>query len=803
MADVIELPCPDEKRKSAPAPTLPSPCSDSPALQPGQLALEKPALDSWVGHLHDRNMPAEEVIRLMEADTRTPEELYAAVTRSKLKQRGFTEADVDWWVNEAKVRYCTMQETAERFGVRNNSQGNRAEGLVIPYFDADGKPVLDDGRVFERIRLFNFEGQGKYRSEYGTIPHAYLPPLPHGKSWRQIFRDTSEVIAITEGEFKAGASSMAIGGFPTIGLGGVDCFVTKHGRVPELGGINLKGRTVFIAFDAPMGARVRAGAQKALNHLVGYGAKVKVVSIESTSIYAALLEASGCGDSDEEEKPKMGLDDYLQAGGRWSDLIQSESVADLSDDSLGSQVTLLHKIAILTGTPIPSYVHLEGENLGVLRRARGMLEVCAKDTVQVPTRSGFTTKPMFDIWMQSARRIELQNVVVRPDLPPMAITPDNNWNCWKGMRTKPKRNDAHAKLFRDFVWDFFEHNVETPETIAQHRKAFMQWLADLFQNPGVRPHTSWTFISEEEGIAKSALLELPAFIIGANEGEGAFIASESNLDSEWTSFYNGKIYIVFNEPSSDNSKMRQRAKNLRTNEYLDCNTKYGAHFRIPNILTFGFTTNEPYAFGISEKARRDWVWEPKWKDTDTEWVRRTVEFARLSNGHTPDCDDFRAAVLHELLFNVDLSDYNPKAPAGNSKAKTRAAGAGASIVGSRRKNLVNDIAKLTGGWVECRGKEARAIAWTTESWEKWVGESYDKKQSEVDKKMLNGEMEKLGLLSGSERHKYRGKQDRVWFVANCLWSDLTAEQKTAAKEMGDREAGNFFDPKIGDEKGDE
>lgn len=780
------------------APAAPSPYSDEAPAAPA-VAAKSPY---W---MPKRGTPEYEAMYPesdLAADTRTAEEMYAEVTRSQLKRRGFSDSDVEWWINVAKVRHCNIMETLNRFNVRNNSRGDRADGLLIPYLDADGKPVIDDGRVFERIRLSHFDGNGKYRSEYGTVPHAYLPPLPHGKTWRGVFNDPTEIIAITEGEFKAGVSTMAPDGIPTIGLGGVDCFVTKHGRVPELAGIKLKNRTVFIVFDAPISSRVRAGIQKALNHLVAYGANVKVAHIERTAIYADLLEKSGADPEDPNTFPKMGLDDYLQAGGRWCDLMDKEVAVDLIDSKDGTldgdidrSLTLLHQIAIITGTSRSSFIHLEGENIGLMRYSASMAEVLAPHKIQIPTRNGFTEKAMFDIWISNRRRIELRGVVVRPDLPPLSITPDNNWNSWRGLATVPKRNDQLAKYYRDFVHDFFEHDTEDPATVELHRKRFMQWNADLFQNPGERPYTSWTLISKDEGIGKSILLELNAHIIGTGEDGGAFIADADNLDTEWTSFYNGKIYIVFNEPSNDNSKMRQKAKNLRTNAYLDCNTKYGAHFRIPNILSFGFTTNEPYAFGISETARRDWVWEPKWKQTDAEWMARARRFGELAGGKGPESDEFRSAVLYELLFNVDLSDYDPKAPAGNSKAKARAANQSSSLVDLRRKDLMKEITALTKDWTT--DPEPRAIAWVSESWEKWIGDSYNKSQSDADKKMLNGEMEKLGLFSGSERYKYRGKQDRVWFIGNRRWGDLTAEQKTAAKEWGDREAGNFFDPEIG------
>lgn len=727
-----------------------------------------------------------EILSLHQEDVTEPADVFAA--RLYLEGRGLPPDRVAWWLNEAGVRWEHSRKIGPRFGAK-------ADGVLIPFFDLDGNRVMIDGsRPYERVRLTaGANGSeaplnaGKYRSEPGTGLHAYLPPLPMGQRWRDVFNDTSIPIAITEGEFKAGeVTHYKLGGIPTIGLIGVDGLASfKQGVCPELISLKLHERAVTIIFDAPMHGRLCASIQRSVNWLTAMGARVKVACIDSTPIYQEMLSAL----AEDEPPPKMGVDDFIAAGGNFFNLLKDASdtldeiglTPDQSDEQMNE---LLSSIAIICGPSDPVYVHLDGKFRGGLRKKSGMAATLSDKTIAVPTRGGYVQKPAFSLWEQSRRRVCLRDVVVRPDMPPHSIVEGDNWNAWPGMVTVPKRNEALAKFYRDFLDKFFEHEIESPETVQEHKKRFIQWCAHIFQFPGAGKDriTSWTFKSDQEGIGKSVLLELIANIIGTGPRGGAFIADSSNLESEWTSFYYGRIFILFNEPSDDNKKMRQKAKNLRTQPTLQCNTKYGACIEIENQITAGFTTNEPYAFGISEIARRDWFWEVKWQQSDSAWIKLAAKFGWLACGDDPECDEFRAAVMWELMYEVDLSDYNPRDPAGNSRAKSRAATASTDKLRIYRDDLLQQIFDDLG--------DAPAIAWNTESWMRYSG-SRDKKDASTDKQWLSSEMEKRGLHSGSvvieigkAAEGLKPGKSRVWFVSKELWSALTIAEKKAAIERG-------------------
>ena len=53
--------------------------------------------------------------------------------------------------------------------------GHPYEGLLLPYLDLDGNPILDGGTPYFRARLAKPIGDMKYFQKRGTKPHAYLP----------------------------------------------------------------------------------------------------------------------------------------------------------------------------------------------------------------------------------------------------------------------------------------------------------------------------------------------------------------------------------------------------------------------------------------------------------------------------------------------------------------------------------------------------------------------------------------------------------------------------------------------------
>jgi hypothetical protein len=651
--------------------------------------------------------------------------------------------------------------------------GPRRTGLVIPFYGADGKPSVDPktGRPYTRVRLHGWQGKGKYRAPAGSGIHAYLLPT---LDWKSAAQDAGIPLLITEGEGKAAKASLTAG-FPScVGLTGVDCLCNRDGHIAyELAGWRWAGREVFLLFDAPLHEQLKSSRERAALRLAVLGAKVLLLDIDRTPSYRKFR------DGDSEDK-KMGLDDYIRAGGTWGELVATAEQYNAVD----IDNPLLTSLALVIGDKA-CYVHISGKHLGLIHLKNDIVDVVAPVTVQrmITAQGGTTTKtvPAFQEWLRSRRRTELKGIVTRPDLPPLAITPDGYWNSFKGMVTIPQRNRRLARKFYRFLRLFFAGRIGRLSNEARlHRRKYLQWLAHLFQRLDVRHETSWTFAAAEGGVGKSTLAELPAFIIGL--GNGAGVLGEAALTSQWSSFLDGMFYIVFNEPSTKQLSVANKLKGWRTDPELNVNHKGGAEYRVPNRLCFCFTTNSDHAFAISADERRDWIWTPEWRRDDPcggqRWEDVCAEVAELAKKSPT----FRSAVLWELMFNVNLSDYDPYAPAGDSRAKQVAAQSSKSEAAIEEEDVWDLILQDIEEYGVFAKPAVEMVGWLRDN-----GIRLPKSRVQH---IARVRAEKLVWTAGTALERRPGGKEtttktRVWFVGRRKWADLDRDERLAALGWSD------------------
>ena len=111
----------------------------------------------------------------------------------------------------------------------------RAEGgFLIPYLDMDGKPLMENGKSYARVRLVgrHDEETPRYLSRGATTSHLYIP-----KQLRDALA-SRKTLVITEGEKKAIAACKA--GFPAVALAGIQMYTDpfdKKKLLPEIRGL--------------------------------------------------------------------------------------------------------------------------------------------------------------------------------------------------------------------------------------------------------------------------------------------------------------------------------------------------------------------------------------------------------------------------------------------------------------------------------------------------------------------------------------------------------------------------------------
>lgn len=114
-------------------------------------------------------------------------------------------------LQRAGVREVTALEAEKLCGITQS-------GLWIPYHGLDGKPIVENGKAYGRLRMDRPEGGKKYHQELGTGVHVYVPP------------GTKRVEVVVEGEFKA--LSLSEIGVDAIGISGFYGFGTR-GKLDE------------------------------------------------------------------------------------------------------------------------------------------------------------------------------------------------------------------------------------------------------------------------------------------------------------------------------------------------------------------------------------------------------------------------------------------------------------------------------------------------------------------------------------------------------------------------------------------
>jgi len=98
-------------------------------------------------------------------------------------------------------------------------------GYTIPYFGFDGKPILDGGSPFERVRLVGIEDGseiGKYLAPVGSHTHLYIPMQLKAALENSVVGPT---LVITEGEKKAVKDCLS--NIPTVALPGITNYKSR------------------------------------------------------------------------------------------------------------------------------------------------------------------------------------------------------------------------------------------------------------------------------------------------------------------------------------------------------------------------------------------------------------------------------------------------------------------------------------------------------------------------------------------------------------------------------------------------
>lgn len=271
------------------------------------------------------------------------------------------------------------------------------------------------------------------------------------------------------------------------------------------------------------------------------------------------------------------------------------------------------------------------------------------------------------LWLENPKRLSVDTITWAPGEPEFCHAPeriqagDRAYNLW----TPPKIMTPPIDWL-ERVQPFLQH-VAYLVPVEGERTRFLQWVAHIFQRPGVLPHTCYLMIATQTGIGRGTLASI---LTRALRG---YVAANMNVDALFGGF-NGrisqKLLATVDEVREGNSINRyakaEALKSKITEETRSLNPKYGAQSVEKNCCRWLMLSNHLDALPIDNSDRRVIVIEnPSW--------RATSDWYGYLHGLMTDAS-FIASVQHYFMTS-DIAGFNPHEPAPINEAKRKALGA--------------------------------------------------------------------------------------------------------------------------------
>jgi hypothetical protein len=631
---------------------------------------------------------------------------------SKLKESGLTPKDAQ------KLR-LQIHSAADMKKLRVPDFA----GFKIPYFDIRGKQTK-----FYRVRYLQSTKRGfeqystakesmKYSQPANTLNELYLPPLVN---WSEYVK-TDKPIIFTEGELKA-ASAVKFG-FPTVGLGGVWCFRSKHNAVALLQGfshLNISQRRIYIIFDsdAALNPQVVMAENAFCRELTAAGALPYIVRLPGVL-----------------KNGKTGLDDYLVAKGADAlyKLLQSAEAYALAQE--------LHKLneeVVLVRDPGFVYEHVTATRMGV----RPFIDhiyanrVLVQESVNAKGETKIDRKNAAQEWVKWKDRSEVQRTVFAPGSP--RITKERCLNMWRGWPLEPEKGDV--KPWKELLRFLFAGQ-------DQALKWFEQWCAYPIQHPGTKLFTAAALWGRAQGTGKT----LVGYTLMKIYGENAIEISDEDLAKGDNDYAENKQFAVGEEiAGGDKRGIADRLKSLITRRTVRINVKYVPRYTITDCINYYFTSNHPDAFFLEDQDRRFFIHEVTGTPLGKEFYDRYDKWYSSAAGQS---------ALFDYLLHLDIRDFNPMQPAPMTESKREMIETGRSDIAAWIAQLKEDpdvVLRMDKMLLTHR-------LWRTEDLLKIYDPDH---RSRLTANGMSRELKKAGITRAANGHGCRCKigQVRLWVI---------------------------------------
>ena len=197
--------------------------------------------------------------------------------------------------------------------------------------------------------------------------------------------------------------------------------------------------------------------------------------------------------------------------------------------------------------------------------------------------------------------------------------------------------------------DLNEMIAEITDPNGQKEYRFlMNWLAAIYQRPGMNLQTNLWLIGPVKGIGKGTLIRILESIFGSGVGK----ASVSDMERGWNNFIEGRLILEADEfKASNKADFNSMIKRDTTNPTISINARNKTPYSIPNITNWIFTTNDDNPLMVEDGDRRNVFIHTT---NNEEWKQRSIELNTLLNN--PEHNKKVATGFAAILSRIEI-DY--------------------------------------------------------------------------------------------------------------------------------------------------
>ena len=468
----------------------------------------------------------------------------------------------------------------------------------------------------------------RYSQPPATVNEVYLPPYV---PWKEYLRGNGQII-ITEGEKKSAAACKA--GFATVGLGGVWCFMSQRAEkmlLPIFKEMNLKDRAVCICFDSDAATNpdILMAEETLAKRLLAEGAVVHICRIPSKKGY------------------KVGIDDYLQshdAAKFKRNILNKAFVYEASRElhKMNSHLVYIRNLGI-------AYDHAHEMRISAVALTQHAYSNVWIEVPQHEKDGGIkmVKKNAAKLWIEWEHRAELKGMTYAPG--EGSVTEAGELNIWRGWGvTDAVKGDVSPwKELLDLLFGDYH--------TARHW--FEQWCAYPIQHPGCKMASAVLMWGAEQGTGKTLCGHTLMKLYGDNATE----VKDSDLEDASFTWAENKQFVLGDDITGHNNrKQTNKFKTMITQKTLHINQKYIPRYSVPDRINYYFTSNDPDAFFLDDKDRRNFVHEVLSDKMPTDLRLRYVKWMESEAG--------MQALFHYML-TLDLDGFDPQADAMVTEAK--------------------------------------------------------------------------------------------------------------------------------------